>query len=92
MAFISKVEELRKKLTANAVTYINMDSILKGNYSYRAVSSPLLFDLIFNVTKSIDIEPNESVYDRWLKNDPNSDGTAPNISPHMGAGSDFAGN
>ncbi len=54
-----------------------MDSILKGNYSYRALASPLLFNLVFNVTKSIQITHNETVFDRWLKNDPNSDFTAP---------------
>lgn len=69
-----------------------MDSILKGNFSYIAKSSPLLFDLIFQVTKSIDFNEKQTVYDRWFENDPNEDNTAPNISPHMGAGSDFSGN
>lgn len=68
-----------------------MDSILKGNYSYRAVASPLLFELLFNVTKSIEIAPGESVFNRWIKNAPNADNTAPNIKPHMGSGSDHAG-
>ncbi len=67
-----------------------MDSILKGNYSYRAAASPLLHELIFNVTKSIEIEPNVSLYERWLENDINSDKTVPNLSPHMGSGSDHA--
>ena len=86
------MEEYKKKLAANAVTYINMDSIIKGNYSYRAIASPLLFQLILNVTKSVHIDENstETVFDRWLKNEPNSDRTQPLISPYMGSGSDFS--
>jgi len=49
-----------------------MDTVLKGNYSLRALSSPLVYDLIYDVTKSIKMNANESIYDRWLKNDPDS--------------------
>ena len=51
----------------------------------------MLFDLIFNITKLIDVSSNETVFDRWRKNEPNSDNTAPFISSYMGGGSDFAG-
>jgi hypothetical protein len=64
---------------------------MKGNYSYRALASPLLFELVYNVTKLIDIEPGESVFSRWTKNAPNADKTAPAISPYLGSGSDFIG-
>jgi hypothetical protein len=52
------------------VAYVNLDTILFGNFSYEAVSSPLLYDLIFDVIKSIEVAPNESVFDRWVQNDP----------------------
>ena len=49
-----------------------------GNFSYNARSSPLLFDLILNVTKSIkNGDTDQTVYDNWLKNTPNTDGTGP---------------
>jgi hypothetical protein len=43
--------------------------LLIGNYSYEALASPLLFDLVLNITKYVQLGENESVYDRWLKND-----------------------
>lgn len=85
------VEEFQKKLSANSVIYINMDTVLKGNYSLRVLASPLLFDFIYDVTKSIQMNSNETIYDRWLKNDPDSYKNAPLISPHIGASSDYAG-
>ena len=41
-----------------------------GNYSYEAKASPLLHDLIYDTTKAIQMTNNETVYDRWLRNDP----------------------
>lgn len=62
---------------ANAVVYMNLDTIIKGNYSYRAYSSPIMYDFIYDVTRSIRMTSNETVFERWLKNEPNSDNTAP---------------
>jgi len=56
---------------------MNIDTVIRGNYSYEAVSSPLLYDFIFDTIKTIKFAPNESVYDRWLKNNPNDDKTGP---------------
>ena len=60
-------------MEANGVVYFNLDTILQGNYSFEAAASPLLFDLVFNVTKMVKLtnSSNETVYDRWLKNNPN---------------------
>ena len=82
------VEEYLKKLQANSVTYLNIDTMIKGNYSYRAYASPTLYDFLYDVTKSIKQTESESVFDRWLKNDPNKDKTEPKISPYLGSGSD----
>ncbi|CAF0930021.1 unnamed protein product [Brachionus calyciflorus] len=82
------VEEYLKKLQANSVAYLNIDTMIKGNYSYRAYASPVLFDFIFEVAKNIKQTSNETVFDRWLKNDPNSDKTEPKVSPYLGSGSD----
>jgi hypothetical protein len=71
-------KEFRKKLADNSVVYLNLDSAVIGNFSYLARASPLLFDLIINVTKSIRVENSEkTVYDNWLVNSPNSDGSGP---------------
>jgi len=51
--------------------------ILIGNYSYKAVSSPLLFDVIFDIAKSLKFSSEETVFERWFKNDPNSDQVSP---------------
>lgn len=82
------VEEYLKKLQANSITYLNIDTMIKGNYSYRAYASPILHDLIYDVTKSIRQTSDETVFDRWLKNDPNEEKSEPVISPYLGSGSD----
>lgn len=50
---------------------------IEGNFSYRALASPILHNLILDVTQSVRQTANESAFDRWLKNDPNSDKSAP---------------
>jgi hypothetical protein len=46
-----------------------------GNYSYEAKASPLLHDLIYDVTQSIQMMDGsgETVYERWVKNDADKD-------------------
>lgn len=82
------VEEYEKKLSANAVIYINMDVSIYGNYSYEASASPLLNEMLYTITKSISINENETVYDRWLLNNPNRETQLPHINPFLGSGSD----
>ena len=59
---------------------MNIDTVISGNYSYEAEASPLLYDFIFDTIKSIHFTPSESVYDRWLLNNPNEDKTEPRYS------------
>ena len=82
------VEEFEKKLSANGVVYINMDVSVYGNYSYEAIASPLLNEILFSLTKKIKVSSNESAYDRWLANDKDKETGLPNISPFLGSGSD----
>ena len=51
--------------------------LIKGNYSLRALSSPLVYDLIYEVAKSIKMNSEESIFDRWLKNDPDTNSELP---------------
>jgi hypothetical protein len=48
-----------------------------GNYSYEAKASPLLHELIYDITRSINMHDNnnnnETVYERWAKNDADKD-------------------
>lgn len=83
------VEEYLQKLISNAVVYINLDNILKGNYSLEVKASALTFDLLYNITKKINIDDKTTVFDRWIDNSPNVDDTSiPRINPYMGSGSD----
>jgi N-acetylated-alpha-linked acidic dipeptidase len=61
------VEEFNKKLNLNAVAYLNLDISVQGNYSYTAKASPLLHNIIYDVTRKIKLTENETVFDRWLK-------------------------
>jgi hypothetical protein len=54
-----------------------MSSFLLGNYSFTADASPLLVDVIYEVTKSIKLDGDETVYDRWLKYEPNEETNKP---------------
>ena len=71
------VEEYEKKLSANAVIYINLDVSVYGNFSYEAMASPLLYNMLYDITKRIDINDKETVYSRWLKNNPDTDTKLP---------------
>ena len=64
------VEEYLKRLAANGVVYINMDNILKGNYSLTVKASPLFFDMMYSIAKRIDVEEGVSVFKRWAINEP----------------------
>ena len=69
------VEEFEKKLSANSVIYINLDVSVYGNFSYEATASPLLYDMLYNITKMLDIGDGskETVFDRWLRNNPDKE-------------------
>ena len=78
----------RSRLIMLFYYYIHFYSFQIGNYSYQALASPLLHDLMYDVTKHIYIENDVTVYDRWYVNEPK--GLNPNIISHIGSGSDHS--
>uniref|UniRef100_A0A672TYG7 glutamate carboxypeptidase II n=1 Tax=Strigops habroptila TaxID=2489341 RepID=A0A672TYG7_STRHB len=62
-------EENARVLQERAVAYINSDSSIEGNYTLRVDCTPLLYKLVYNVTKEI-LSPdegyeNKSLYETW---------------------------
>uniref|UniRef100_A0ABM5FW75 N-acetylated-alpha-linked acidic dipeptidase 2 isoform X1 n=2 Tax=Pogona vitticeps TaxID=103695 RepID=A0ABM5FW75_9SAUR len=86
-------EENVKILQARAVAYINTDSSIEGNYTLRVDCSPLLNQLVYNLTKQI-TSPDEgyegrSLYESWFAKDPSPEHeNLPRINK-LGSGSDF---
>ncbi|XP_074672399.1 N-acetylated-alpha-linked acidic dipeptidase 2-like isoform X1 [Strix aluco] len=86
-------EENARILQERAVAYINTDSSIEGNYTLRVDCSPLLYKLVYNLTKEI-LSPdegyeNKSLYDSWLDKDPATENNSyPRINK-LGSGSDF---
>ncbi|XP_020630243.1 N-acetylated-alpha-linked acidic dipeptidase 2-like isoform X4 [Orbicella faveolata] len=87
------VEENRNMLRDRAVMYLNVDSAVKGNYSFGANGNPGLKSLVFQESAFVK-DPNAhdkeaSLYDHWSIKTPSS--TEPG-KPHfgtLGAGSDY---
>nr|CAB3246729.1 putative N-acetylated-alpha-linked acidic dipeptidase [Phallusia mammillata] len=90
------VEQMEKMLFLRAVSYFNIDIAVQGTGAFRALSTPGLGKLLFDVTKDV---PNPdakeikqkrpSVYDTWLaKNFDFDDKTKPYIA-NIGSGSDY---
>ncbi|KAG9470074.1 hypothetical protein GDO78_018948, partial [Eleutherodactylus coqui] len=86
-------EENAKILQERGVAYINSDSSIEGNYTLRVDCTPLLYKLVYNVTKDI-TSPDEgfegkSLYESWLQKDPSAQKQdLPRINK-LGSGSDF---
>lgn len=70
------IKEFRKKLSANGVLYINIDNIIKGDYALQIKASPLTFDVLYQISKTISLE-GKTLYDSWLDNEPNESKTLP---------------
>uniref|UniRef100_A0A8V0XNG9 Aminopeptidase NAALADL1 n=1 Tax=Gallus gallus TaxID=9031 RepID=A0A8V0XNG9_CHICK len=86
-------EENARVLQERAVAYINTDSSIEGNYTLRVDCTPLLYKLIYNLTKEISSPDegyeNKSLYDSWLEKDPAPENNSyPRINK-LGSGSDF---
>ncbi|XP_056417400.1 N-acetylated-alpha-linked acidic dipeptidase 2-like isoform X2 [Hyla sarda] len=86
-------EENAKILQERGVAYINSDSSIEGNYTLRIDCTPLLYRLVYNVTKQIaspdDGFDGRSLYESWQKKDPSPQNKSlPRISK-LGSGSDF---
>uniref|UniRef100_A0A8D0GE81 Glutamate carboxypeptidase 2 n=1 Tax=Sphenodon punctatus TaxID=8508 RepID=A0A8D0GE81_SPHPU len=86
-------EENAKVLQERAVAYINTDSSIEGNYTLRVDCTPLLYKLVYSLTKEIP-SPDEgferkSLYESWLEKDPSPEyENLPRINK-LGSGSDF---
>ncbi|CAG2189515.1 unnamed protein product [Mytilus edulis] len=83
------VQEYEKMLGRGAVAYINLDSVIRGNYSFHAEANPLLYSIIKNSTQKVPCtDPDyydKSVYDMWLERfmDPGKP-SQPKINPLNG--------
>ncbi|WAR23314.1 NALD2-like protein [Mya arenaria] len=93
---IEWVEQYIKPLSGRAVAYLNVDTALEGNYSLRALGTPLLYQPLYSAAQKVP-NPNTSeiaagrstVYDTWFITSPRSDKNVPRISL-PGSGSDYA--
>uniref|UniRef100_A0A670Y442 N-acetylated alpha-linked acidic dipeptidase 2 n=1 Tax=Pseudonaja textilis TaxID=8673 RepID=A0A670Y442_PSETE len=86
-------EENSKLLQTRAVAYINTDSSIEGNYTLRVDCTPLLNQLVYNLTKEVS-SPDEgyegkSLYESWLEKDPSSENKQRPRINKLGSGSDF---
>uniref|UniRef100_A0A8C3PPD4 Glutamate carboxypeptidase 2 n=1 Tax=Calidris pygmaea TaxID=425635 RepID=A0A8C3PPD4_9CHAR len=86
-------EENAKVLQARGVAYINADSSIEGNYTLRVDCTPLMYRLVYNLTKEIP-SPDEgfegkSLYESWYKKNPSREyKDVPRINK-LGSGNDF---
>ncbi|XP_077154668.1 putative N-acetylated-alpha-linked acidic dipeptidase [Ranitomeya variabilis] len=86
-------EENVKILENRAVAYINADSSVEGNYTLRVDCTPLLYQLVYSLTKEIQ-SPDEdfegkSLYESWhQKNNWTDYKDGPRINK-LGSGNDF---
>ena len=88
------VEENRNMLRDRAVMYLNVDSAVSGNYSFRANGNPSLKSLVYQESTSVK-DPNEldkeaTLYDRWSKKYPSSSTPGKPYFGGLGSGSDYA--
>ncbi|NXA48252.1 FOLH1 carboxypeptidase, partial [Nothocercus julius] len=86
-------EENAKILQARGVAYINADSSIEGNYTLRVDCTPLMYRLVYSLTKEIP-SPDEgfegkSLYESWYKKNPSREyKEVPRINK-LGSGNDF---
>ncbi|XP_072332561.1 N-acetylated-alpha-linked acidic dipeptidase 2 isoform X2 [Scyliorhinus torazame] len=86
-------EDNAKLLQERGVAYINADTSIEGNYTLRVDCSPLLYQLVYSLTKKIpspdDGYEGKSLYQSWYEKDPwTGYKEAPRIRK-LGSGSDF---
>ncbi|XP_058162148.1 N-acetylated-alpha-linked acidic dipeptidase 2 isoform X2 [Dasypus novemcinctus] len=86
-------EENAKTLQERSIAYVNSDSAIEGNYTLRVDCTPLLYQLVYRLTKEIsspdDGFETKSLYESWLVKDPSPENkNFPRINK-LGSGSDF---
>ncbi|XP_069327044.1 glutamate carboxypeptidase 2 isoform X2 [Eulemur rufifrons] len=86
-------EENSRLLQERGVAYINADSSIEGNYTLRVDCTPLMYSLVYNLTKELQ-SPDEgfedkSLYESWSEKSPSPEFSGmPRISK-LGSGNDF---
>ncbi|CAL1544111.1 unnamed protein product [Lymnaea stagnalis] len=89
------VQEYEKQLSTGGVAYVNIDSAIRGNYSFYAESNPLLYDIIYKAAMSVKSteagQEHKSVYDVWKERAmrPSFSGTEPWIN-YLSGGQDHS--
>uniref|UniRef100_A0A5F8GJI7 glutamate carboxypeptidase II n=1 Tax=Monodelphis domestica TaxID=13616 RepID=A0A5F8GJI7_MONDO len=86
-------EENSKILLERGVAYINADSSVEGNYTLRIDCTPLMYKLVYSLTKELQ-SPDEgfedkSLYESWKQKNPSTEFSGlPRINK-LGSGNDF---
>ncbi|XP_053398009.1 N-acetylated-alpha-linked acidic dipeptidase 2-like [Mercenaria mercenaria] len=90
------VEHYTKSLGARAIAYLNVDIAVQGNFTFRALGTPLIFKSLYEATKKVPnpnateiSEGRKTVYDTWMKATPWEEFQRPLITL-PGSGSDYA--
>ncbi|XP_028581864.2 putative N-acetylated-alpha-linked acidic dipeptidase isoform X1 [Podarcis muralis] len=86
-------EENVKILQERGVAYINADSSIEGNYTLRVDCTPLMYSLVYNLTKEIP-SPDEgfegrSLYESWHEKNPSTEQEGVPRINKLGSGNDF---
>ncbi|XP_053169108.1 glutamate carboxypeptidase 2-like isoform X2 [Hemicordylus capensis] len=86
-------EEHVKILQERGVAYINADSSIEGNYTLRVECTPLMYSLVYNLTKEISSPDKgfegKSLYESWYEKSPSTEHKdVPSIGK-LGSGNDF---
>ncbi|KAF5927097.1 hypothetical protein HPG69_018364, partial [Diceros bicornis minor] len=67
-------EENSRLLQERGVAYINADSSIEGNYTLRVDCTPLMYSLVYNLTKELQSPDNgfegKSLYESWNEKSP----------------------
>ena len=88
------VEENRNMLRDRAVMYLNIDSAVGGNYSFKANGNPALKSLVYQETMFLK-DPNgndqeSSLYESWSRKYPSYSSPGKPRFGALGSGSDYA--
>ncbi|XP_074073184.1 glutamate carboxypeptidase 2-like isoform X3 [Macrotis lagotis] len=86
-------EENSKILLKRGVAYINADSSVEGNYTLRVDCTPLMYRLVYNLTKELR-SPDEgfedkSLYESWKEKNPATEFSGQPWINKLGSGNDF---
>ncbi|XP_066475642.1 putative N-acetylated-alpha-linked acidic dipeptidase [Tiliqua scincoides] len=86
-------EEHVKILQQRGVAYINADSSIEGNYTLRVDCTPLMYSLVYNLTKEIPSPDKgfegKSLYESWYEKNPSAEHKGVPRINKLGSGNDF---